>query len=113
MEPRKLGVILCGLAEDMEFRAGLVPVFENTWNTIFRPVWFLFFKTVFCLKNKGNMENTFGSQIFTIQKKLKNTTLNQENKNSFQKTTKWCSLCFQRPFSRIVLKNRNQTGLLF
>ena len=59
------------------------------------------------------MENTFGSQFFTIQKKPKNTTPNQENKNSFQKTTKWCSLCFQRPFSRIVFKNRNQTGLLF
>ena len=59
------------------------------------------------------MENTFGSKFFTIQKKLKNTTLNQENKNSFKKTTKWCSLCFQRPFSIIVFKNRNQTGLLF
>ena len=76
-------------------------------------VWFLFLKTVFCSKNKENKENMdVWFLVFFLFRKTQKTLI-QENKNSFQRTSKVFFLFFQKLFSRTVFKNRNQIGSLF
>ena len=76
-------------------------------------VWFLFLKTVFCSKKQGE-QGKHGCLVpsFLLFRKTQKT-LNQENKNSFQRTSKVFFLFFQKLFSRTVFKNRNQIGPLF
>ena len=88
----------------MEFRAGLVPVFENTWNTIFRPIWFLFLKTVVWSQKQGKYgEEVWFPDFYYSEKAEKHNTKSREQKQ-FSKNNK---MVFS-VFSKTVLNNSFQ-----
>ena len=63
-------------------------------------------KDIVCNKRqetRGLFGSYFQEQFFVLK--------NMENTKTpfFQRTPKWCSLCFQKLFSRTVFKNRNRT----
>ena len=82
-----------------KLRACLVSIFENC---------FMFSK----IRRTRKKRKARLVPCLLLFRKIQRTQkiLNQNNKNSFQRTPKWCFLCFHKPFSITVFKNRNQTG---
>ena len=91
MENIKYGALFAKLS----FQCVFIFIFLE-WKGLFGSC---FLKLFSILKKKENKENTFGSSFSFVMRNIQRT-LNSDNKNSFQRTLKWCSLCFKN-----VLKN--------